>query len=133
MCRFRVRGAGYGVNEEHVACRVRAKNPDETCCLTGGIENFLNGAVTEQKEGRKRAFFFEARAPLVCAASVIFGALGLPNSTVFAPCSHNIWEIAGLNYYGKLRSPNFLFRTSGRKAGARLVRQKRCVKNSLFG
>src|SRR5205809_105383 len=23
-----------------------------------------------------------------------------------------LWEIAGLNYYGKLRSPNFLFRTS---------------------
>ena len=59
MCRFRVRGAGYGVNEDHVACRVRAKNPDETGCLTGGVENFLIGAVTEQKEGRKRAFFLK--------------------------------------------------------------------------
>ena len=28
-----------------------------------------------------------------------------------------LWEIAGLNYYWKLRSPNFLFRTAGRKTG----------------
>src|SRR5437667_7521064 len=47
-----------------------------------------------------------------------------------------LWEIAGLNYYGKLRGQitmgNAPLSDSWQKNVAELVRQRRCVKNSLL-